>query len=166
MPQGRSRPCSKRGKLQVRAQLTAIEVSSLNRTAIFDHESNVLPGELEALNQENEVQIARVAWLIPKERSVQGTGTWLHGGVTHQDQRCRETPKGTPLSRGRRISNVLVVKSGRLRSANQLDGVDAVASRELKDFSSCWVETKAGGRPSLACTMDASARKGLVEYGI
>ncbi|RKK07073.1 hypothetical protein BFJ65_g18238 [Fusarium oxysporum f. sp. cepae] len=38
----------------------------MNRMAVFDQEFNIIPGAIEALNQENEVQIAKVAWLSRK----------------------------------------------------------------------------------------------------
>ncbi|KFA68885.1 hypothetical protein S40285_09049 [Stachybotrys chlorohalonatus IBT 40285] len=36
-------------------------VDSMNHEAVFDKEFNVLPGIIEALSQENEIQIIKVA---------------------------------------------------------------------------------------------------------
>jgi hypothetical protein len=37
------------------------------RTAIIDHDGKILPGVVEALGQENDVQIAKVAWLSRRD---------------------------------------------------------------------------------------------------
>jgi hypothetical protein len=47
-------------------QLYPIKVDSMNRMAVFGQEFNVLPGAMEILSHENEVQIAKVAWLSRK----------------------------------------------------------------------------------------------------
>ncbi|EXK76700.1 hypothetical protein FOQG_18569 [Fusarium oxysporum f. sp. raphani 54005] len=54
------------GARVLRDQLYPIKVDSMNRMAVFDQAFNILPGAIEALNQENEVQIAKVAWLSRK----------------------------------------------------------------------------------------------------
>jgi hypothetical protein len=54
------------GARVLRDQLYPIKVDSMNRMAVFDQEFNVLPGAMETLSQENEVQIAKVAWLSRK----------------------------------------------------------------------------------------------------
>jgi hypothetical protein len=54
------------GARVLRDQLYPIKVDSMNRMAVFDQEFKILPGAIEALNQENEVQIAKVAWLSRK----------------------------------------------------------------------------------------------------
>lgn len=54
------------GTRVLRDQLYPIKVNSINRTAVFNQEFNVLPGAMESLSQENEVQIAKVAWLSRK----------------------------------------------------------------------------------------------------
>ncbi|KAM5529165.1 reverse transcriptase [Fusarium oxysporum f. sp. phaseoli] len=54
------------GARVLRDQLYPIKVDSMNRMAVFDQEFNILPGAIETLNQENEVQIAKVAWLSRK----------------------------------------------------------------------------------------------------
>ncbi|KAF5258403.1 hypothetical protein FOXYS1_11029, partial [Fusarium oxysporum] len=54
------------GARVLRDQLYPIKVDSMNRMAVFDQEFNIIPGAIEALNQENEVQIAKVAWLSRK----------------------------------------------------------------------------------------------------
>ncbi|KAF4332053.1 reverse transcriptase, partial [Fusarium beomiforme] len=54
------------GARVLRDQLYPIKVDSMNRMAVFDQEFNILPGAIEALNQENEVQISKVAWLSRK----------------------------------------------------------------------------------------------------
>ncbi|RKK73615.1 hypothetical protein BFJ68_g18213, partial [Fusarium oxysporum] len=54
------------GARVLRDQLYPIKVDSRNRMAVFDQDFNVLPGAIETLNQENEVQIAKVAWLSRK----------------------------------------------------------------------------------------------------
>ncbi|KAF4971651.1 hypothetical protein FSARC_1584, partial [Fusarium sarcochroum] len=54
------------GARVLRDQLYPIKVDSMNRMAVFDQEFNVLPGAMETLSNENEVQIAKVAWLSRK----------------------------------------------------------------------------------------------------
>ena len=54
------------GARVLRDQLYPIKVDSMSRKAVFDEEFNVLPGAMEALSRENEVQIAKVAWLSRK----------------------------------------------------------------------------------------------------
>jgi hypothetical protein len=51
------------GARVLRDQLYPVKVDNVNRTAVIDHEGRVLPGATEALGQENEVQIAKLAWL-------------------------------------------------------------------------------------------------------
>ncbi|KAK4118287.1 hypothetical protein N657DRAFT_583874 [Parathielavia appendiculata] len=51
----------------LRDQLYPVKVDNVNRTAVIDHEGRVLPGATEALSQENEVQIAKMAWLSRKD---------------------------------------------------------------------------------------------------
>ena len=45
----------------LRDQLYLVKVDKVNRTAVIDYEGKVLPGAAEALGQENEVQIAKLA---------------------------------------------------------------------------------------------------------
>ncbi|RKK77247.1 hypothetical protein BFJ71_g16782 [Fusarium oxysporum] len=54
------------GARVLRDQLYPTKADSMNRMAVFDQEFNVLPGAMETLSQENEVQIAKVAWLSRK----------------------------------------------------------------------------------------------------
>jgi hypothetical protein len=54
------------GARVLRDQLYPIKVDNMNRAAVFDQECKVLPAAMEALNQENEIQIAKVAWLSRK----------------------------------------------------------------------------------------------------
>jgi hypothetical protein len=54
------------GARVLRDQLYPIKVDSRNRMAVFNQDFNVLPGAIETLNQDNEVQIAKVAWLSRK----------------------------------------------------------------------------------------------------
>ncbi|EXA30657.1 hypothetical protein FOVG_17991 [Fusarium oxysporum f. sp. pisi HDV247] len=54
------------GARVLRDQLYPIKADSMNRMAVFDQEFNVLPGAMETLSQENEVQIAKVVWLSRK----------------------------------------------------------------------------------------------------
>ncbi|KAL2146339.1 hypothetical protein VTI28DRAFT_4364 [Corynascus sepedonium] len=51
----------------LRDQLYPVKVDNVNRTAIIDHEGKVLPRAVEALSQENEVQIAKIAWLSRRD---------------------------------------------------------------------------------------------------
>lgn len=51
----------------LRDKLYPIKVDNANRTAVIDNAGNVLPGAAEALGTENEVSIARVAWLSKKD---------------------------------------------------------------------------------------------------
>lgn len=55
------------GARVLRDQLYPVKVDNINRTAILDQEGKVLPGAMETLSQENEVQIAKMAWLSRKE---------------------------------------------------------------------------------------------------
>ncbi|KAJ0129368.1 Uncharacterized protein HZ326_27541 [Fusarium oxysporum f. sp. albedinis] len=64
------------GARVLRDQLYPIKADSMNRMAVFDQEFNVLPGAMETLSQENEVQIAKVAWLSRKVNPK----LWIHGG--------------------------------------------------------------------------------------
>jgi hypothetical protein len=54
------------GARVLRDQLYPIKVDSMNRMAVFDQKFNVLPGALETLSHENEVQIAKAVWLSRK----------------------------------------------------------------------------------------------------
>ena len=54
------------GARVLRDQLYPIKVDSVDRTAVFDQEFNVLPGAMETMSQENEAQIAKVVWLSRK----------------------------------------------------------------------------------------------------
>jgi hypothetical protein len=51
----------------LRDQLYPVKVDNVNRTAVIDHEGKVLPGATEALGQENDVQIAKLAWLSRRD---------------------------------------------------------------------------------------------------
>ena len=55
------------GARVLRDQLYPIKVDNVNRTAVLDGESKVLPGTAEVLGQENDVQIAKIAWLSRKD---------------------------------------------------------------------------------------------------
>jgi hypothetical protein len=55
------------GARVLRDQLYPVKVDNVNRTAVIDHEGRVLPGATEALGQENEVQIAKMAWLSRRD---------------------------------------------------------------------------------------------------
>ncbi|KAM5353470.1 hypothetical protein ACJ41O_000120 [Fusarium nematophilum] len=64
------------GARVLRDQLYPVKVDNINRTAVLDHEGKVLPGAMEALGQENEVQIAKMAWLSRKD-SVKAYGSMV-----------------------------------------------------------------------------------------
>jgi hypothetical protein len=51
----------------LRDQLYPVRVDNANRTAVLDAEGNILPGTAEALGRENEVNIAKIAWLSRKD---------------------------------------------------------------------------------------------------
>lgn len=55
------------GARVMRGQLYAVKVDNVNRMAVLDGEGNVLPGAAEALGAENNVTIAKIAWLSNKE---------------------------------------------------------------------------------------------------
>ena len=55
------------GARVIRDQLYPVKVDNVNRTAVLDHEGKVLPGATEALGQENDVQIAKLAWLSRRD---------------------------------------------------------------------------------------------------
>jgi hypothetical protein len=55
------------GTRVLRDQLYPIKVDNANRTAILDQEGKVLPGAAEVLGKENDVQIAKIAWLSKKD---------------------------------------------------------------------------------------------------
>ncbi len=52
----------------LRDQLYPVKVDNANRTAILDQEGNILPGAAEVLGEENEVNIAKIAWLSRKDQ--------------------------------------------------------------------------------------------------
>jgi hypothetical protein len=51
----------------LRDQLYPVRVDNANRTAVLDADGNLLPGAMEALGTENEVNIAKIAWLSRKD---------------------------------------------------------------------------------------------------
>jgi hypothetical protein len=51
----------------LRDQLYPVKVDNANRTAILDQDGKVLPGVTEALGKENDVHIAKIAWLSRKD---------------------------------------------------------------------------------------------------
>lgn len=51
----------------LRDQLYPVKVDNANRTAILDQDGKVLPGATEALGKENDVHIAKIAWLSRKD---------------------------------------------------------------------------------------------------
>ncbi|EAQ85551.1 hypothetical protein CHGG_09565 [Chaetomium globosum CBS 148.51] len=51
----------------LRDQLYPVKVDNVNRTAVLDPEGKVLPGAAETLGRENDVQIAKLAWLSRKD---------------------------------------------------------------------------------------------------
>jgi hypothetical protein len=51
----------------LRDQLYPVRVDNANRTAVLDAEGNILPGAMEALGTENDVNIAKIAWLSRKD---------------------------------------------------------------------------------------------------
>jgi hypothetical protein len=55
------------GARVLRDQLYLVKVDNVNRTAVIDHEGRVLHGATEALSEENEVQIAKMAWLSRRD---------------------------------------------------------------------------------------------------
>jgi hypothetical protein len=50
----------------LRDQLYPIKVDNANRTAILDNEGSLISGAVEMLGKENDVKIAKVAWLSNK----------------------------------------------------------------------------------------------------
>jgi len=51
----------------LRDQLYPVRIDNANRTAVLDADGNILPGTLEALGKENDVNIAKIAWLSRKD---------------------------------------------------------------------------------------------------
>lgn len=51
----------------LRDQLYPVKVDNTNRIAILDQEGKVLPGAAEVLGKENDVHIAKIAWLSRKD---------------------------------------------------------------------------------------------------
>ncbi|EAQ91759.1 hypothetical protein CHGG_03694 [Chaetomium globosum CBS 148.51] len=51
----------------LRDQLYPVKIDNVNRTAVLDPEGKVLPGAAETLGRENDVQIAKLAWLSRKD---------------------------------------------------------------------------------------------------
>lgn len=51
----------------LRDQLYPVKVDNANRTAVLDAQGKVLPGAAEALGKENEVNIAKIAWLSRRD---------------------------------------------------------------------------------------------------
>ncbi|KAJ3453787.1 hypothetical protein MRS44_018419 [Fusarium solani] len=64
------------GARVLRDQLYPVKVDNINRAAVLDQEGKVLPGAMEALGQENEVQIAKMTWLSRKD-SVKAYGSMV-----------------------------------------------------------------------------------------
>ena len=64
------------GARVLRDQLYPVKVDNINRAAVLDQEGKVLPGAMEALGQENEVQVAKMAWLSRKD-SVKAYGSMV-----------------------------------------------------------------------------------------
>ena len=56
-----------RGVRVLRDQLYPVKVDNANRTAVIDQDGNVLPGAAEVLGKENDVHIAKIAWLSKKD---------------------------------------------------------------------------------------------------
>jgi hypothetical protein len=55
------------GTRVLRDQLYPVKLDNANRTAVFDQEWNVREGAMEALGKENNVHIAKIAWLSKKD---------------------------------------------------------------------------------------------------
>jgi hypothetical protein len=55
------------GARVLRDQLYPVKVDNVSRMAVLGHEGKVLPGATEALGAENDVQIAKMAWLSRKD---------------------------------------------------------------------------------------------------
>jgi hypothetical protein len=55
------------GARVLRDQLYPVKVDNANRTAILDQDGKVLPGTAEVLGKENDVHIAKIAWLSRKD---------------------------------------------------------------------------------------------------
>lgn len=53
----------------LRDQLFPVKVDNTNRTAVLNQEGHLLPGIVEALGRENEVNIAKISWLSKKDTS-------------------------------------------------------------------------------------------------
>ena len=67
----RSRISSKlkrrRGARVLQDQLYLVKADNVNRTTVIDYEGKVFPGAAEALGQDNDLQIAKMAWLSRKD---------------------------------------------------------------------------------------------------
>ncbi|KAL2255925.1 hypothetical protein VTK26DRAFT_2474 [Humicola hyalothermophila] len=57
------------GARVLRDQLYPVKVDNVNRMAVLDHEGKVLSGATEALGHENDMQIAKVAWLSRRDNA-------------------------------------------------------------------------------------------------
>jgi hypothetical protein len=55
------------GARVLRDQLYPVKVDNANRTTVLDKDGNILLGVVEALGKENEVDIAKIAWLSRKD---------------------------------------------------------------------------------------------------
>jgi hypothetical protein len=64
------------GTRVLRDQLYPVKIDNVNRTVVLDREGKVLAGAMEALSRENEVQIAKLAWLSRKD-SVKAYGSMV-----------------------------------------------------------------------------------------
>lgn len=53
----------------LRDQLFPVKVDNTNQTAVLNQEGHLLPGIVEALGRENEVNIAKISWLSKKDTS-------------------------------------------------------------------------------------------------
>jgi hypothetical protein len=64
---GAAQKAAVEGVRVLRDQLYPVKVNNANRTAVLHHEGKVLPGAAEVLGKENEVNIAKIAWLSRRD---------------------------------------------------------------------------------------------------
>lgn len=57
------------GARVLRDQLYPIKINNTNQTAILDHKGNPRPRVIEILEKENDVKVAKVAWLSNRNRA-------------------------------------------------------------------------------------------------
>ncbi|EAQ84521.1 hypothetical protein CHGG_08535 [Chaetomium globosum CBS 148.51] len=142
------------GARVLRDQVYPIKVDNVNRTAILYRESKVLPGTAEVLGQENDVQIAKIAWLSRKD-TAKAYGSMVVYLTKLGD--AKRAPQWRLLLRRRRIRIY-----GDLRTSDAAGpGVTTTSRSATKRFSAETVKCA----PSVARTLNVR-KQGVVHESL